>query len=57
MEIGLLGSLGITFDLEIDLADASTVADDTNRLYDCEAIEALLADKPSKYEETIKTKI
>ena len=57
MEIGLLGSLGITFDLEIDLADASTVADDTNRLYDCEAIEALLADKPSKYEETIKTQI
>ena len=57
MEIGLLGSLGITFDLEIVLSDASVTADDTNRLYDCEQIEALLADKPSKYEETIKTKI
>ena len=57
MEIGLLGSLGITFDIEIVLSDASKIADDTNRLYDCETIEALLADKPSKYEETIKTQI
>ena len=57
MEIGLLGDIGISFDLEIVLADTSLVADDTNRLYDCEEIEALLADKPSKFEETIKTKI
>ena len=57
MEIGLLGSLGITFDLEIVLNDTALVADDSNRLYACEEMEALLADKPSKYEETIKTKI
>ena len=57
MEIGLLGDLGITFDLEIVLNDTALVADDSNRIYACEEMEALLADKPSKYEETIKTKI
>ena len=55
MEIGLLGSIGLSLDVELTLNDASVELTEANRLTALEAFETRMAPYASGYNVTTKT--
>ncbi len=56
LEIGLLGSIGLTLDIELTLKDASVELTEANRLVALEAFEQRMAPYASGYNVTTKTR-